>query len=243
MQTGWVVLFIRSVDKEGKPQALPKFPLVGEKVVHFLGKSDDGEKQKKDKENPLWDKVQDGVRPAWAPDILRMGYCVVFKREDLPRLALKLGIKNPEKLKKENGGKPKATGGARVLTFDDVWAVAVEPERRPMLMPILTLNDEEWWLATGDAPKAGSAFMAPGGAVVRDGAHRMADIVSVMLSTPHGRPRPLPTETDPDDYSEFNNPLVPVDKEVTVQDHPDTPAGHGQSGPSDQYATTPLFRY
>lgn len=242
MFTGWYILYIRRVDDQGRPDELPDFPNVGEKIVHYLGKSEDGDQQKKDKDNPLWSKVQDGVRPAWAPDILRLGYCVLFKRDDLPRMAVKLGLKNPKKLKEKHGGLPKQSGGKRILTFDDVWAVSVEPEKRPMYMPMLSLKDEEWWLATSEQPKAGSAFLAPGGAWVRDGAHRMADIVSVMLSTAYGRPRPLPTEDQPLDFSEFDNPLVPVRDEVTTTDAPDGTGRQGET-PSDQYAALELFRY
>jgi hypothetical protein len=243
MQANWYILYVRKVDANGKPMPLPAFPLVGDKVVHTLGKSDDGEQQKADKNNPLWTKIQDGVRPAWAPDILRMGYAVVFSREGFPKMAIKLGLRNPAKLKQEKGGISHVTpDGKRILNFDDVWVVGAEPERRPFPMPPLHLTDEEWWLSTSEKPDLTSAFMAPGGVKVMLGAQRLADVVAEMLRTPHGRPRPLPYEDDPDDYSEFVNPLEPVfpwspDVDERTVDTVDRGDGQGR------YAGLELFRY
>ncbi len=212
MQASWYILYVRKLDDEGKPRPLPSFPNVGDRVVHFLGKSADADRQQADRENLLWPKIQDGVRPAWSPDILRMGYAVVFNRGALVKLALKLGIKNPKKMKQEKGGVSHQNGSNRVLTFDDVWIVGADPSRRPFPMPPLNVVEEDWWLMTAQEPEITSPFLAPAGVSVVQGPQRLADVVSEMLSTAHGYPRrDLPQEDDEEeDYSEFVKPLVTV---------------------------------
>jgi len=243
MNANWFILFVRALDKDGKPLALPSFPQVGHKVQHFLGKSEEDEQQKKDKENVLWTRIQDDVRPAWSPDILRMGFAVLFKREGLPKLAVKMGLRNPEKMKKEKGGvSHTAPNGNRVLTFDDVWVVAAEPVHRPFFMPSYKLTDEQWWLEAAQLGQLTDPYIAPGGADVMVGAQRMADVVSQMLATPEGYPRNVPSEMEPDDYSEFVNPLIPVNLRVR-QDVTNIDDTGGGSGRSDYFAGLELFRY
>lgn len=220
MTASWYLLFVRAEGQE----RLPKTPMVGERVRHFLGKSEDSEKQTKDSENPLWPKIQDGVRPAWSPDILRLGYTVMWKREGLPKLAVRLGIKNPKKLKEAKGGLPTKSGnGKRVLTFDDAFVVGVQPEKSPFYMPPLSLNDEDWWLESRAMPKVTSPYIAPGGATVVTGMQRLADVVAAMLSTPSGYPRSEPPSVnDPADMSsfdEFDNTLQKV-KDLPQADEP-----------------------
>jgi hypothetical protein len=238
MQTSWYLLFIRPEDADAPPRA----PMVGEKVCHILGQSEDADQQKRDKENGLWSKIQDGIRPAWSPDLLRLGYTVVFARDALPKLAAQLQIKNPVKLKQEKGGIPPSMGGKRVLTFDDVWVVGVEPERSPFYMPPLDKDDEDWWLATRDMPKVTSPFIAPGGAKVMLGMQRMADVVAEMMATPSGYPRTQPpTENDPGDldtWGEVDNPLLQRVGDLPNQgEQPET-----NPGPGGGFASTPLFR-
>ena len=189
---------------EAEKAASLKIPQVGTPVVHFLGVGDEAQTEK-DKKNFLWDKVQDDVRPAWAPDFLRLGYTVVFKREGIPKLAAKLGLKNPANVAKD--GK----SGKRVLTFDDVWVIGVVPHRQPVYCPDKDLSPENWWLATNESRSITSPYLAPGGATVSSGAQRMADVVIQMLRQPNGFPRIVPgMEEQRDDMSEFINPLVPI---------------------------------
>ena len=163
-------------------------PQVGSDVIHFVVD---------DKENPLWEKFQDGNRPAWAPDFKRLGYAIVFRREALPKLAVKLGIKRPE------------NAGPNELSFDDVWAVGVVPQRNPMYMPAIDLDTENWWLSTQERGSALSPMIVPGGVTVATGGKRLSDIVVEILRTPENYPRNLPLEEN-DEYSEFTNPLVPI---------------------------------
>ena len=181
-----------------------RVPQVGTPVVHFLGR--DPARQAKDSENPLWDKIQDGARPAWAPDFLRLGYAVLFKREGLPKLAAKLGLKNPK-----NAESGTSSRSGRVLTFDDVWVIGVVPHRSPMYFPDKDLDVENWWLSTKESKGLTSPYLAAGGATVATGAQRLADVVISLLRQPNGFPRIVPTiEEFQDDMSEFVNPLVPV---------------------------------
>ncbi len=247
MDASWYMLHIRPKGKKIPPTG---WPLVGQHVAHMLGKSvdatgrmvDDEDKLVADKKNPFWAKFQDEARPAWAPDFLRLGYVIVFRREGLPKLAVKLGIKNPAKLKKE-GEDPNqpGPGGKRVLTFDDVYAVGVVPTKMPMYCPDVKLKPEEWWLATKSSGSITAPYLSPGGATIAVGGARLADLVVQMLRTPNGYPRPLPVEEDPDDYSEFINPLVPVLPKAP----PDTSdaQGAGAGGTDMGWAGTELFRY
>jgi hypothetical protein len=201
----WYMLHIRP---QGKKIPVNGQPLVGQHVAHVLGKTlDEGgnlvideEKLSLDKKNPFWPKFQDEARPAWAPDFMRLGYVIVFRREGLPKLAVKLGLKNPAKLKKEgkDPNKP-GPGGKRILTFDDVYAVGVVPSKMPMYCPDVKLRPEDWWLNTKSSGTPTSPYLAPGGATIAVGAERLADLVVQILRTPNGYPRPLPVEEDPAD--------------------------------------------
>jgi len=192
---------------EEEKHEMLRVPQVGTPVVHFLGLGGDDERKKKDLDNPLWEKIQDEARPAWAPDLLRLGYTVVFKREGLPKLAAKLGIKNPRNVTKEEHQKARD----RILTFDDVWVIGVVPHRMPMYFPDKDLKPEDWWLATKESKSITSPYLAPGGATVATGAQRLADVVISMLRQPNGFPRIVPTiEEVRNDMSEFINPLVPI---------------------------------
>jgi len=250
MDTSWYMMHIRP---EGKSIPPTGWPMVSRPVVHVLGKTVDEmgnsvideEKLAADMKNPFWAKFQDDARPAWAPDFLRLGYAVVFKREGLPKLAVKLGIRNPAKMKAE-GKDPKAPGpnGKRVLTFDDVYVVGVVPGRRPMYCPDVKLRPEPWWLATNSSSSHTAPYLAPGGVTVAVGAERLADLVVQMLRSPEGYPRPLPVEENTADYSEFINPLVPVlpkgpgtTSDINKED------GAGAGGTDMGYAGTELFRY
>lgn len=232
MDASWYMMHIRPEGKKIHPTG---WPLVGQHVVYHLGAEGD-------EENPFWPLFQDNVRPAWAPDFLRLGYVVVFRRDALPKLAVKLGIRNPVKLKKEDVD-PNTDGRSdkRILTFDDVFVIGVVPSRMPMFCPDVKLKPEEWWLATKDGPKPTSPFLSPGGATVVVGAERLADVVVQILRTPNGYPRPLPTEGGLVDYSEFINPLVPVLPKAP----PDVSDanGAGAGGTDMGYAGVELFRY
>lgn len=209
-------------------------PLVGSRVVYLLGQGDD-EKVTRDKKNPLWEKFQDGVRPAWAPDFLRLGYAVIFKREGLPKLAVKLGIKSPENAKKSKSRK-------RVLTFDDVMVVACLPGLRPLYMPSLTLAPEAWWLGTKEAPRVTSPYLAPGGVQVVAGEQRLADVVASMLRSAHGYPRQQPQQAL-DDYSEFLtiSPVLPAPRFLRPAVDPNNP---GSAGGRDRgFSGIELFRW
>ena len=234
--SNWYVLYIRPFTEEGKPQKI-SFPLVGSRVVHFLAQSEDQEKNDEDTKNPLWPIFQDDARPSWAPDFLGLGYSVVFKREGLPKMAVKLGIRNPDNLKKE--GKTPTSDGKRTLTFDDVWVVGVTPTYRPIGMPSTSMKPEEWWLKTSQVSGLASPYISPGGAQVVVGAQRLSDVVASMMHTPEGFPRQIPGLEDqgPEALSEFVNPRLPL--LPVVRNEPDQP-GHG--GQVDQYASTPLFR-
>lgn len=154
---------------------------------------------KKDKENPLWDKIQDDARPAWAPDFLRMGYAIMWKRDSLVDLLIKLGIRNPEIAKEERGGLQRMKGNSRVLYFDDVWVVAIQPRFRPFYAPSMKLAPREWWMEaqTRTPPKIAS-YIAPGESEVMNGSQRLADVVASILKTPNGYPRTLPgVDMDP----------------------------------------------
>lgn len=220
-------------DKQVKKEAeeAKHAPLVGSPVVYFLGQGSD-EKVARDKKNPLWDKIQDGVRPAWAPDFLRLGYAVIFKREGLPKLAVKLGIKSPENAKKVKSRK-------RVLTFDDVMVAACLPGMRPVYMPSLTLQPEAWWLGMKDQPRVTSPYLAPGGVQVVNGEQRLADVVASILRSAHGYPRQQP-EQESLDYSEFLtlSPVLPAPRL-----RPATPDGPGSMGREAGYSGIELFRW
>lgn len=210
-------------------------PQVGTPICHFLGLSDGF--SERDKKNVLWDKIQDGARPAWAPDFLRLGYAVCFKREGLPKLAVKLGIRNPATVTNEDRRRSRA----RILTFDDVMVMGCVPHMNPMYFPDKDLDVEEWWLATKENRGIASPYLAPKGVTVATGAQRLADVVIQMLRTPNGYPRGEPQMEDmpePDDYSEFINPLLPI--------RPRYDRGHGDNatGPETGYgwAGIELFR-
>ena len=180
-------------------------PQVGATLVHFLGKGNSPHSEK-DEQDPLWDKIQDEARPAWAPDFLRKGYAVVFKREGLPKLAVKLGIRNPQGLTKEEIERARQ----RILTFDDVWVAGCVPHYNPIYFPDKDLSVEDWWLATKEGGTATSPYLAPGGVTVAVGPQRLSDVVISMLRTPEGFPRPITDVNEEDDMSEFINPLVPL---------------------------------
>ena len=238
MTSNWYVLYIRPVDREGKPLPLA-FPLVGRRIVHYLGRSDDQEQLDRDRKNPMWNRIQDGVRPAWAPDLLRLGYAVVFKRDGLPKLAVKLGIKNPDKLRAAGGG---SSGGKRVLTFDDVWVVGVEPQFSPIGMPTTDQSPEDWWLAVPQVRGDASPYAAPGGGEVMTGAQRLSDVVSAYLKTPNGLPRVVPTVQQVEDenpWQEFQNPLVPALPRVSDE----LSYARNQAGSQSYYTSLRLFRY
>ena len=243
MDASWYMLHIRP---QGKKIPVNGWPLVGQHVAHQLGKPGaDEERLAADKKSPFWLKFQDDARPTWAPDFLRLGYAIVFRREGLPKLAVKLDIKNPAKLKKD-GKDPNQPGpnGKRILTFDDVYAIGVIPSKMPMYCPDVKLKPEAWWLDTKSSGTPTSPYLAPGGATVAVGAQRLADIVVQMLRTPNGYPRPLPVEENIDDYSEFINPLVPLLPKGpgTTSDINDKD-GAGAAGTDMGYAGMELFRY
>lgn len=235
--SNWYVLYVRPLTEDGKPQKI-SFPLVGTRIAHFLAQSDDQEKNDKDMKNPLWKIIQDEARPAWAPDLYRLGYAVVFKREGLPKIAVSLGIRNPDNLKKE--GKTANSSDKRTLTFDDVWVVGVNPTYMPMGMPSTEMRPEDWWLTTSQVSGIASPYITPGGAEVVVGAQRLSDVVASMLHTAEGYPRTVPGLQDqgPEALSEFVNPRLPI--LPVVRDEPNQP---GNGGQVDRYATTPLFRY
>lgn len=231
----WYVLYVRPLTKEGKPKKMA-FPLVGRKLVHFLGKSPDN--LETDKKSPLWDKIQDDNRPAWAPDLLRMGYAVVFKRESLPKLAVQLRVTDPKKIQQR--GPETGRSGARVLTFDDVWIVGVIPYNMPFVMPNTSLEPAEWWSLTRDSAPPASPYLAPGGGDIVVGAQRLSDVVRGILSTPEGYPRPIPglEDADRDSLAQLVNPMLP--RLPVVRNEPDQP---GYGGQLDYYAGLELFRY
>jgi hypothetical protein len=219
-----------------------KIPQVGTPICHFLGV--DAEYSERDKQNVLWDKIQDGVRPAWAPDLMRLGYSVVFKREGLPKLAVKLGIKNPVNVTKEDRRRSRN----RTLTFDDVLVMGCVPHMKPMYFPDKDLDAEEWWLATKESRRVTSPYLAPRGCTVATGAQRLADVVIQMLRSPSDFPRYVPTmDDDKEDFSEFMNPLVPIlpkgpsDHDILRQ----TRYGGHQYGPKTGFgwAGLELYRY
>lgn len=223
MNTSWYLLYVRGLDDENQPKMLPAFPVVGSKVSHLLGASSDEAKMKKDKENPLWEKIQDDARPAWAPDFLRMGFSIMFKRDDLIDILLKLGIRNPETAKDKNGGLPRMKGKKRCLYFDDVYVVAVNPKFRPMYAPVMKKSVTDWWLAaqTRTPPKM-AAYIAPGEATVMNGAQRLADVVASILKTPGGYPRRLPGVDDKPILEEIANLISVPDKDMNRGVNPAT---------------------
>lgn len=231
----WYVLYVRPLTKDGKPKKLA-FPLVGRKIVHFLGRDQD--KLDQDKKSPLWDKIQDENRPSWAPDLLRMGYAVVFKREGLPKLAIQLNITDPKKL--QRNGLETGRSKQRVLTFDDVWVVGVVPYNMPFVMPKTSLTPAEWWSSTKEAAAVDSPFIAPGGGDIVVGAQRLSDVVRSIFSTPNGYPRPIPglEDEEQDSLAQLVNPMLP--RLPVVRNEPDQP---GYGGQLDYYAGVELFRY
>lgn len=235
--SSWYVLYVRPLTKEGKPKKIA-FPLVGKRLVHFLGRSQDDEQLQQEKKNPLWNKIQDDSRPSWAPDLLRLGYAVAFKREGMPLLALKLGIQNPENLKTR--GFEVGKSNKRVLTFDDVWVVAINPEFTPFVMPSTNLDPREWWSQTREAAPRVAPYIVPGGGEIVVGAQRLSDVVKSMLSTPEGLPRPIPglEDQDLDSLATLVNPMLP--RLPVVRNEPDQP---GYSGQLDYFAGLELFRY
>jgi hypothetical protein len=273
METSWYLIHIRpekvdETDEKAKEEAdrkaseaaestmlgPDKIPLVGTTVKHMLGlEAYDEEQLERDKKNPLWDKIQDEARPAWAPDFLRLGYAVVFKREGLPKLAAKLGIKNPLTMDKDE----RQSSQGRVLTFDDVLVIGVVPHMSPMYMPDVKLSPEEWWLASKDSRRTTAPYISPGGVTVATGAQRMADVVVQLLRSPEGYPRIVHESVDGDDvddFSEFMNPLVPLlpkgPSEDKQGDAPDsTRYGENPAVPKTGYgneygwAGIELFRY
>lgn len=272
MDTSWYLIHIRpepvdETDEKAKEEADKKaseaaestmlgpdnIPLVGTTVQHVLGlEAYDEERLARDKKNPLWDKIQDDARPAWAPDLLRLGYAIVFRREGIPKLAVKLGLKNPLTLDKSAQGNRKG----RVLTFDDVLVIGVVPHMSPMYLPDVRLKPEEWWLSTKEKKSVNSPYIVPKGVTVATGAQRMADVVVQILRSPEGYPRIVhdSIEEDPDDFSEFMNPLVPLlPKSPTEKggDSPDTTRYGGdnpavpKTGYGGEYgwAGIELFRY
>jgi hypothetical protein len=243
MQSGWYLLYVAPESEGSDCTHVPVFPLLGDRVVHHLGAGQTEAEAATDKKNPLFDKIQDGSRPAWAPDLLRLGYAYVFQRKGLPKLALQLGIKNPQKLLEQEGGVLKQKGGHRVLTFNDVFVVGVQPGRRPFYAPNLGMGTEEWWTATNARPPVWAPFLAPQGAQVVEPACRLADVVMRMLGTPEGFPRPTPENPISDSpYSEFTSPGVPLLPRVV----PDVSYvyGPGALGRDNGYASgLELFRY
>lgn len=235
--SNWYILYLRSFDEDGQPLPMT-FPLVGSTICHKLGQSEDQEKNDKDKENPLFKLFQPEARPAWSPDFLTMGYAIVFKREGLPKLAVKLGIRNPENLKKE-AQTPTSTG-KRILTFDDAWVAGVTPLHHPLGMPSTKLPPEEWWLSVSQVVGLASPYISAGGAQVVVGAQRLSDVVTSMLNTKEGFPRVVPglDDVQPDALTEFRNPRLPI--LPVVRNEPDQP-GHG--GQLDKYAASPVYRY
>lgn len=270
METAWYLLHIRPEPSENEVQEEPikdeaspepeeqkkaaeqateekdnslRIPQVGTPVVYFLGAGPDEARSERDKKNVLWDKIQDEARPAWAPDLLRLGYAVVFKREGLPKLAARLGLRNPANVTKEEKERSKK----RILTFDDVWAVGVVPHKMPMYFPDKDLDTENWWLSVREPGKATSPYIAPAGVTVATGAKRLADITVEMLRQPSGFPRIVPTlEEMEDDYSEFINPLVPIKpKSPEPTGAPDATSYRTSYDPETGYgwAGIELFRY
>lgn len=171
-------------------------PSVGEDFRHFAMTED----------NDLYKYFEDGVRPAWAPDFKRLGYAIVFKREALPDLAVNLGIKRVE------------NAGRNDLTFNDVWAIAVVPERRPLRMPPLTHEEpSEWWAMVQQPAAPTDPRIVPGGVTVATGGQRLGDVVTQMLMTPNGYPRMRPDEKEPvkttidyNKFGEFMNGPPPI---------------------------------
>jgi hypothetical protein len=193
--SSWYVVYVRGVYKDGKtPGPTPSFPLVGEHICHKLTEADA-------ETNSFWDKIQDGSRPAWAPDLLRMGYCLVFKRDSMPRMVLSLDIKSPEEAAKQRGRK-------RALSYDDVWVVGVEPKYQPFYNPPAELPAEDWWLETPNPGSTLSSYVAPGGATVVEPAQRMVDLMLKMFNTPNGYPRPVPNTQEAAEWESRYAPLV-----------------------------------
>lgn len=235
--SSWYVLYIRPITKDGKPKKMA-FPLMGRQLVHVLGNTDDDEKLQRDRKNPMWPIIQDENRPAWAPDLLRLGYAVVFRRDGLPKLAVRLGIQDPEKIKKQ--GRGIGQSNQRVLTFDDVWVVAVNPNFTPFPMPKTSLSPAVWWSQTRESATLADPFIAPGGGQIVVGAQRLSDVVRSMLSSPEGYPRPIPglEPSEQDSLREIVNPMLP--RLPVVRNEPDQP---GYSGQLDHFAGLELFRY
>lgn len=225
----WYVLYIRPAPAEDGTQApLPTFPDVGSQVVNFLGR--DPEREADDKKNPLWPVIQDGIRPAWAADVLRLGYALVFKREGLVKLLLKLKVSS----------EAKQLGRKRALTFDDVWVVEAQPKYQPFYHPpASTTNTEHWWNETQSAPPVWSPFVAPGGVTVTVGAQRLSDVVRQIFSTPEGYPRMNPPTGFTEEETTFLKPLVPI--------NPAAPSSTSVSDTTtirrDHMAGTPLYRF
>lgn len=227
-------------DKEA--ETMLSVPQVGTPILHFAPVDEDRGAKEKQQENVLWEMIQDDNRPAWAPDLLRLGYAVVFKREGLPKLAVKLGIRNPAKVTVEERRRSRD----RILTFNDVWVMGVVPHRMPFYFPDKDLEPEEWWLATREANSSWAPYLAPQGATVATGAQRLSDVVIQMLRTPQGFPRKVPGQED-DDFGEFINPLVPLlPKSPAETSRPPRSTNYGNSyGPETGYgfAGLELFRY
>lgn len=231
----WYVLYVRPLTKDGKPKKMA-FPLVGRKLVHFLGK--DPEDLEKDKSNALWDKIQDENRPSWAPDLLRMGYAIAFKRDGLPKLAVRLGITDPKKVQQR--GPETGKFNQRVLTFDDVWLVGIQPYNTPFVMPNTSLRPQEWWSQTREGAPSAAPFIVPGGGDIVVGAQRLSDVVRAILATPEGYRRPIPglEDVELDSLAQLVNPMLP--RLPVVRNEPDQP---GYGGQLDYYAGLEIFRY
>ena len=230
MNTSWYLLYVRGLDDKNQPKMLPTFPVVGHKVTHLLGASSDEVQMKKDRENPLWEKIQDDARPTWAPDFLRMGFSIMFKRDDLVDILLKLGIRNPETSKEKDGGLLRMKGKSRCLYFDDVYVVAVEPQFRPMYAPLMSKPVRDWWMAaTTRTPPKRAAYIAPGAATVMNGAQRLADVVASILKTPGGYPRRMPGVNMNPVLEEITNLIVVPEEDMNPGVNP---ASGGSGAPS-----------
>lgn len=231
MHDSWYLLYARELDEKDQPKPIATTPLVGTNVVHRLGASVDDTDTKADKDNPLWDMIQEETRPIWAPDLLTLGYAVVFNRDMLPKLAAQMNLRNPDKHKKKDGGLKIREGKKRIYYFDDLWVVGVRLNGRPIPYPkAKDKKPEDWWY---DVRRYQSNFvgpyLSPGGVEVTTGIERMVDVVMSVMRSPAFE---LPPDEEPETYIEFDYPVAPFSKKggargnPAVQSGPGTPKGY-----------------
>jgi hypothetical protein len=211
---------------EGK---VPVFPQVGDHVVNYLGQNPD--RLTADQQNPLWDKIQDGMRPAYAPDLLRLGYEIAFKASAAGELLKKFGVVSPAQKTSEDQ-----------WTADEVWAIQCEPWSMPFFCPDINLPVERWWEATRDPHRISAPFLVPKGVTVNAGAMRLCDFAAMLSQQPETFPymTPAPYQVG----TTVHNPVMPVLPRIYVNplEHY-APAYSQDGGDSSSSMGLTLFRY